>query len=324
MVKGFKQLDPLLIISQTNQDLFADYNNEVFLQESSKIKLILSGITIKRRIKKLLQRLLQEYGPLQLYFPAFHPYNYHFTAYAKAQADLKTIITIHDYYTHKGERSSLIEALQKKSILDCDKVICLTAYVKQQLDTDLGQGEKTTVFPHPIIDLGIKNTLAYSPQPRLLFLGRGVKYKGLENLISAIADLPIQQLTVAGKMTDSLTATSEKIDIIDDYISEDRMKELLLSHHILVLPYTEASQSGILTIGIAAEMVIVISKVGGLEEQLASDAAIWVAPTVASLKAGLQELIGSRTRYEGTKSMVRKYRLMMDRDQDLQKTNSPK
>ena len=71
-------------------------------------------------------------------------------------------------------------------------------------------------------------------------------------------------------------------------------------------------------------MVIVISKVGGLEEQLASDAAIWVAPTVASLKAGLQELIGSRTRYEGTKSMVRKYRLMMDRDQDLQKTNSPK
>ena len=142
---------------------------------------------------------------------------------------------------------------------------------------------------------------------RLLFLGRGVKYKGLENLIAAVADLPIQQLTIAGKMTYSLTATSEKIDIIDDYISEDRMKELLLSHHILVLPYTEASQSGILTIGIAAEMVMVISKVGGLEEQLASDAAIWVAPTVASLKAGLQELIGSRTRYEGTKSMAVSY-----------------
>jgi len=307
MVRGFKQLDPLLVISQTNNDLFEDYTREVFLQESSKLRLILSGITIKRRIKKLLQRLRQDYGHLQLYFPAFHPYNYHFTSYAKEHSDIESIITIHDYFTHNGEQSRLIEALQKKCLLEADKVICLTDYVRQQINNDLGHGQKITVLPHPIIDLGIKNTLTHSPQPKLLFLGRGVAYKGIHNLIAAVSDLPIQQMTIAGKMTDSITSTTEKVSIIDNYISEERMKELLLSHHILVLPYTEASQSGILTIGIAAQMVMVVSRIGGLPEQLSENAAVWVEPTKASLKEGIRSVIENGQKYAGIKEKVGQY-----------------
>jgi len=67
------------------------------------------------------------------------------------------------------------------------------------------------------------------------------------------------------------------------------MKRLIEHHHILVLPYIEASQSGILTIALDANMPMVLSDLPGLREQLPEDAAVWCHSDPQSLKEGIEK-----------------------------------
>ena len=307
MLKTLSDHKIVMIVSEDNAELFQKDHQVFTLKTAShKAEHLLRSLTIQKQIKEITSKLKNQFQSYEFYFPAFHPWNLNFLKIAQTDK-IDTTLTIHDYKTHIGERSLLIENLQKKMIQKSNRVIFLTNYVKQQALSELGTISAYEVVSHPIIKSKATQNLTHSPTPSLLFLGRGVEYKGLPLLLSAIETLPIEKLTIAGKQTVSIPTTNG-VTVIDRYLDEKEIGNLLASHHILVLPYIEASQSGVLTLGLSAGIPMIISKVGGLEEQLPSDAAIWVEPNEKSLAEGIKRLINDPKTYDDIQVALKNFK----------------
>lgn len=302
MVKGLATSNPLLILSPFSKEQFPDLDKLFFQTYSKAFHLLLHSLFVQARIEKLMEKVLAKHNNIQLWLPAFHPWNVHFAKWAEKHG-VPCTVTIHDYKTHFGEQSALIEKIQKRSIALASHVMFLTNYVRQQCIAELGLAEKYFISPHPILPAHTTNSLPHSPRPRLLFLGRVVGYKGLHLVMEAIEDMAVM-LTIAGKQTKLNIEETDKINVIDKVLSDAEISELLATHEILVLPYTEASQSGVLTLGISAEMVMLITKVGGLEEQLDEDAACWVEASVEGVREGVKRLVGDEGYYIEIKENV--------------------
>ena len=293
-------MDPLLIISPSNKDLFSESNYELFQIPETTLSFAIGTMTIKRRVKKLMSAINAKHPNSQVYLPAFHPWNIHFIEWANVH-DLKSIVTIHDFHTHAGEHSALIENMQKKCIRKATTVVFLSEFVRAQAIQELGESEKYVVHAHPILDARVKNTLPYNPKPNILFLGRVVKYKGVDMLMEAISDLNINKLTIAGEQSGMDITSTEKINVINKRLDEGEIQALLVSHEIMVLPYREATQSGILTLGMSAGMAMVVTRVGGLMEQLGEDGAVWVEASVSEISQGVKKLINEKSVYDALK-----------------------
>ncbi len=307
MIKGFKKLDPLIVCSQHHLATFSSYEQRLFKTGNGHITYALRSVRIKTQIFKFLAKLEKEYGALDLYFPAFHLWNHHFVDWAARNTIHSSSLTIHDFYTHTGEQSRLIEKLQRKAILQATKVLCLTEYVSQQIRSELGSEISCTLVPHPLLPTAARNTLAHAARLKLLALGRMVDYKGIDLLCAAVSGLNIESLTIAGQQKRKISTIDPRINIIDKVLTDEEIAELLESHHLLVLPYKDASQSGVLMLGIAAHMVMVITKVGGLPEQLPEHAGLWVQPDITSLQQGIQKLIDNPELYTTIKAELSLY-----------------
>lgn len=106
---------------------------------------------------------------------------------------------------------------------------------------------------------------------RLLFFGRIFPYKGLAHLIAAepaIAEAVPGLLTViAGRGEDmagyrAAMADPARFDVRDRRIPDGEVAELFAQADLLVLPYVEASQSGVLAIAAAFGLPVVATDVG--------------------------------------------------------------
>ena len=98
-----------------------------------------------------------------------------------------------------------------------------------------------------------------------------------------------------------------KIELINKQLSDVEHQSLLIQHDILILPYLEASQSGVIPAGISAAIPMIVTKVGGLTEQLTDEEAVFVEPTVPDLKQGMSTLINDASRYQSIyKALLRK------------------
>ena len=108
---------------------------------------------------------------------------------------------------------------------------------------------------------------------RVLLFGRIFAYKGLEHLIRAEAmlkdSLPNLRITVAGRGDDawafqSLMGEAIRYDIHNRFIEDAEVAQLFLDADIVVLPYTEASQSGVLNIAATFGKPVIVTDVGEL------------------------------------------------------------
>lgn len=111
---------------------------------------------------------------------------------------------------------------------------------------------------------------------RLLFFGTIRPYKGLEDLISAFADLgPNYHLTVVGETWEGWTGPGEmiacspvrdRIDFVNRYVSDTEVNEYFAAADVVVLPYRRSSASGPLHIAMSHGLPVVVTAVGGLVE----------------------------------------------------------
>ena len=134
---------------------------------------------------------------------------------------------------------------------------------------------------------------------RLLSFGRLLPYKGLDLLADALRLLGPRQDLVAprrrlrpGERELAALRALPGVTVENRWVPEDEIGALLGWSDALVLPYREASQSGVAAAAIAAGRRVLATRVGGLEEQLAdAPGAILCEPDAASLVAGLRGLI---------------------------------
>lgn len=119
---------------------------------------------------------------------------------------------------------------------------------------------------------------------RLLFFGAIQVYKGLDLLISAMETLRQKgvsnlSLTIAGRgdywsQCEALIKTKEMFNLNIRFVETSEVPDLMCSHHFLVLPYRDATQSGPLATAVAYELPIIAPNFGCFAETLSKESAV--------------------------------------------------
>jgi glycosyltransferase involved in cell wall biosynthesis len=221
-----------------------------------------------------------------LYLPYLHFWSLPFILLFKCFGR-KVVITLHDGVFHGKHGVPFIQNLTNACVAFSDVLVFLTQFVREATVNSLRPHGKTVVIPHGlIVPTDIKSgPRSFKEKPNLLFFGRVLKSKGVEVLLEALSKLPPQsfsKLAIVGKHYYDLTIPNgfdkQKLEIIDSFVSEDEIGHYFNNADILIIPYVEASQSGVISIGISAAIPMIVSSVGGLKEQLSEDESYFVKP----------------------------------------------
>jgi glycosyltransferase involved in cell wall biosynthesis len=135
----------------------------------------------------------------------------------------------------------------------------------------------------------------------LLFFGRISKYKGVDILLNAMPDVidkfPEEQLIIAGKgASDDLlqhpVLQQKKYNacIINRYIPNEELVGLIKQAKLVICPYIDATQSGVLMTAFALNKPVIASNVGAFQEHIKSGVNGFLVPASDS-KALAQTII---------------------------------
>ena len=115
------------------------------------------------------------------------------------------------------------------------------------------------------------------PDTRLLYFGVLRPYKGVEVLAAALELLPDDaagfRLTAAGEPWEGYTGPFDelragraagRVTVIDRYVTDDELSQLLAATDVVVLPYLRGSASGPLHVAMSWGLPVVVSDVEGL------------------------------------------------------------
>lgn len=187
----------------------------------------------------------------------------------------KVIFTVHDIYPHSGEKVSKFH-LKMVDYLAKSKYPVI---VQNTVDYDnLKKRYPKNHDKFHYIPFGVLEILrAYSAKNEncsdILLFGRISPYKGIDYLIDAIKLLKNRGLEVktiiAGKGeiyfdTDCFDCLG--IELINCYLDTDRLIGLIKNTKVVVCPYTDATQSGVLMTAFAFGKPVIASAVGGFKD----------------------------------------------------------
>ncbi len=220
--------------------------------------------------------------------------------------------TVHDAVPHPGERLPLPGRLVGREIAASDGLIVLSEHVRRQVIEAYGY-PSNRIWTIPLGQLSF-GALPDAPKKepegrpwRLMFLGRILAYKGLGLLLEAYEELSkghkvCLEIVGGGDLSPYRDRLSALPDIVVDnrWIPESEMGRVIARADLVVLPYLEASQSGIAPLAYATATPVVATPVGGLAEQVRHGETGWVADAVSAsaLSRGIAAMISQRGLYE--------------------------
>ncbi len=311
MAHSISSTDPIVITSSEAQKDFVHVDRTISTY-AGKISFIFNTLLFFIKASSLL-RDYSDAEEVMVYFPVFHPWNLIIAIWAGIFG-IPVVTTIHDYKTHIGERNGLTEFIQRLLISISDKVVFLTEHQKAMATADIPhKSENFTIIPHPILYSAADHSLQHAIDMKFLLVGRMKSYKGYDLVIKAAESDAIHNITIAGS-GDDLHINNPKITYINRHVSDTELAELLSSHHVLLLPYMETSQSGIVTLAIDAGIPMIISKLPGLEEQLNQGCGIWIQPNTAELLEAMETIQNDQDLYDRMKKNLKSYRIKYEKD----------
>jgi glycosyltransferase involved in cell wall biosynthesis len=227
-----------------------------------------------------MMRIIKEVQPDVLHVQETNDPWYDFTLCFNKMPPLVT--TIHDIFRHPGDRQSVFasEYTRRIAFYRSQQLIVHTQQLKNVLCEQFQiPQEKVSVLPHGELGSLYQRRSHQKSQERepntLLFFGRIWPYKGLKYLIEAMpliaAKIPDVKLIIAGRGENIQQYfpngyDSNQIVLLNDFISIEQVTELFQRSTISVLPYIEASQSGVATLSYGMGTPVIASDVGGLSE----------------------------------------------------------
>jgi glycosyltransferase involved in cell wall biosynthesis len=194
------------------------------------------------------------------------------------------VVTVHDPRPHLGERNARLSILlQKASIWNAARVVILSEALREEMG-DIGvPDDRIDVIPHGEfsyyesgLEMGTRENMTDERRHTLLFFGRLREYKGLEVLAESFRILkeavPDARLLVVGEGDFRPYAATfdaiQNVTIVNRFIADSEVNEFFARAGILVVPYVEASQSGVIPIAYPLGIPVVATDVGGLKEQV--------------------------------------------------------
>ena len=279
------------------KELAEEYKDSLTLMDiptyNSKKEFIFSSLNIKQYIKLI--DAIKKFGAEYVFTPMVHPW--HNVILPFLPSSIKKIKVIHDTSVHKGERNAFSLLLNWCDIRVSDKLIVLTEYSKKRLEhkTD----NPIFVIPHAEFNgYGSCKKNREKIQYRIGFFGRINKYKGLDVLLEAFSIVYKQQphlrLMIAGNgdcsmYKDYFNRYQSVLDLNIRWIEDNEVTDLLSDVDFVVLPYIEASQSGVIPLAFALGKTVIVTDVGGLPEQVPKETGIIIPANRSDILA--QEIL---------------------------------
>jgi len=190
------------------------------------------------------------------------------------------VFTIHDFQPHPGDRLSRktplwVEMFARRR---ADELIVHSQFLRDLVDRNLpGTSGKMSVIPHIQIGEFLPPAPHTEDEHLVLFFGRIWEYKGLEYLIRAepliTARVPEARILIAGQGEEfsryaRMMVHPDRFIVHNEFISEARAADYFRRASLVVLPYIEASQSGVIPMAYSAAKPVVATTVGGLPESV--------------------------------------------------------
>ncbi len=215
------------------------------------------------------------------------------------------VVLVHDATAHPGDAMPMQMTLQRWLCRSADVVGALSGHVGDTLRAqglaDI-PGRPLVHVSHPPLAFDVGPPSPRAPGPRrLLCFGRLLAYKGLDLLADAVTLLGPRDdfvLRVVGTgpesgVLDALRAMPQ-VTVENRWVPEDEVGALLAWSDALVLPYREASQSGVAAAALAAGRPVVATRVGGLAEQLGGRVGVVLCePSASHIADALRELLAA-------------------------------
>jgi glycosyltransferase involved in cell wall biosynthesis len=220
------------------------------------------------------------------------------------------VTTIHDVFRHPGDKDAVpaSEYTRRIAFYKSQQLIVHANLLKDALVNEFKLPQsKVCVLPHGELgcmyqQLSTHENVVREPYT-LLFYGRIWAYKGLKYLLEAmplIAEkFPEIKLIIAGRGEElnkyfAHGYDKKRYEILNHFIPEEEVAALFQRSTLVVLPYIEASQSGVASVAFSMGTPVIASEVGGLAEMIRHEQdGILVPPADASALAnGIIRLLG--------------------------------
>jgi len=222
------------------------------------------------------------------------------------------LMIVHDASPHQGESNMFSRWLSRATLRWSSAYLVLSNDVRLQLALNpLAASKRIFQVSHGPL-YAHKNAkpkeLLSGNVVRLLFLGRIRAYKGLAHFIGLIQRLRALEYPVLGIVAGDgplsieeqrILSGSDGFELRHHWLSEEEVNQLLSEVHIAILPYQEASQSGIIAAAQSYGLPCVVTPVGGLTDQVIDGKTGVVASSVEvdDLVEAAQRLLDDRLLY---------------------------
>lgn len=229
---------------------------------------------------------INEFSPDILYSPFGNFWDKFIFSRVKCPTKVKTY---HDMTMHEGENHWYLGLLYSSFSFHTDKCVILSdVFVDTMVEKYNYAREDIIVIPHASFKQYSDNKQPdMSTKFGLMFFGRQVKYKGLNVMLKAlrliIKDIPQIKLYIVGN--GDITYASKEIEELKDnivlqnrWIKDDEVSEFFQQTDIAVLPYIEASQSGVIPLANSFGNPAIASDIGGLPAQINNNVSGLVVP----------------------------------------------
>lgn len=262
-----------------------DYSNDTFRIEGTNYALHTANpfniIGVANYINKLKPKMVI----VQWWHPYFAPC---YWILSRLLRNTKVLFVCHNVFPH--ERFPLDRFLTKMTLKNGDCFVVQSRMDAEDLHTIIKNPVfKQTVHPtynaFKIEDIdkaeGRKRLGISESKKLLLFFGFIREYKGLKYLIQAMPDIVKQvddvELLVVGDFASEEEKTEYEaliqscgvhnyIKVYGGYIPDKEVEKFFAASDLVVLPYTSATQSGIVQIAYGFEKPVVVTNVGGLPD----------------------------------------------------------
>ena len=222
-------------------------------------------------------RQIEKFAPDVVHYQGFHPW---LDLALPLWHRYPLVCTVHDFRPHPGDKLSQKTPFWAEMFVRrrADQLIMHSQHVRSLMLQKLGgAGPNISLMPHIQIGQQFARPGVEEDEHLILFYGRIWEYKGLEYLIRAepliSSRIPNVRIMIAGHGEDFSRYTRmmihpERFLVHNEFISEQRTAEYFQRASVVVLPYIEASQSGVIPLAYSAAKPVVATTVGGLPEMV--------------------------------------------------------
>jgi glycosyltransferase involved in cell wall biosynthesis len=224
------------------------------------------------RLATHLVRIVKDFKPDVIHFQSGHLW---FSLALPMLGDTPLVVTVHDPCRHLGENShAIVDWALDRACYQAQQRIVHAPQMKDLLVQRFGVGSDTVhVVPHILIGDNSILQDECEDENSILFFGRIWEYKGLEYLIKAepliTARFPKATFVIAGTGEDfsryrQMMVHRDRFVVHNEHVSDSKRAELFRRASMVVLPYVDASQSGVIPIAYRFGKAVVATNVGGL------------------------------------------------------------